>query len=279
MPAQLTELQKSFDEYIARVPIEVEPNPEKPNHHRFAYLGGEIPFLYGQFEAARKRLWPIYQQQCEETEFGYFAWEKLITMANKDNNFEESRKLAKADQAKTCATSEEQKVAAGLIRDPTLQRGFFQEAAAAYDKACRANDPDKRQCAPPSPNDGPERAKQWRAAAKLYEGALKEAPHRKEAPRSGLLGASAYKQVGEYDNAIGMYELFIKEYGAEDRLAKLEKGDPTAKPPLAPNPEQVKERVKFLKVAYDALAGSLRAVLRLPACRGHVREDQPSESL
>ena len=243
IPPALTNLMESFDEYVGRVPIETEPNPEKPNHHRFAYLAGEVPFLYGQFESARKRLWPIYQQQCGKSEFGYLAWEKLITMANKENNFEESRKLAKASQAKSCAVDEAQKVAESGIRDPTIQRGYFQEAADAYKQA--------QEMAKAKP-DAPETKKQWRKAAELYEGALKEAPHRKEAPEAAILGASAYKQIGEYDKAIGMYELFIKEYGSEDRLAKLEKGDPKAG--TAPNPEEVKERVKFLKVAYDALA-------------------------
>jgi len=243
IPAQLNDLVGAFDEYIARVPLEVEPNADKPNHHRFAYLAGEVPFLYGQFEAARKRLWPIYQQQCGSTEFGYLAWEKLITMANKENNFDESRKLAKASQAKSCAVSEAQIAKEAGIRDPTIQRGYFQEAAKAYKKA--------QEMAASSP-DAPETKKQWRKAAELYEGALEEAPHRKEAPEAAILGASAYKQIGEYDNAIKMYELFIGEYGSEERLAKIEKGDPANK--IAPNKEEVKERVKFLKVAYDALA-------------------------
>jgi outer membrane protein assembly factor BamD (BamD/ComL family) len=37
-------------------------------------------------------------------------------------------------------------------------------------------------------------------------------------------GAYAYKQVGEYDKAIEMYELFIAKYGNEATLEKLEKG-------------------------------------------------------
>ena len=243
VPQPLVDLVESFDEYIARVPVSAEPNPAEPNHNRFAYLAGEVPFLYGQFEDARKRLYPIYQTQCGKTEFGYLAWEKLITMANKENDFEESRKLAKASQDKSCAVGEDQKLAESGIRDPTIQRGYFQEAADAYKKA--------QEMAKTDP-DSAETKKQWRKAAELYEGALREAPERKEAPEAAILGASAYKQIGEYDKAIGMYELFIKEYGSEDRLSKLEKGDPKKGTP--PNKEEVEERVKFLKVAYDALA-------------------------
>jgi hypothetical protein len=69
-------------------------------------------------------------------------------------------------------------------------------------------------------------------------------------------GAFAYKQVGEYDQAIAMYTLFIKEYGSEDKLSKLEKGDPAANPPKPPEPEKYKERVKYLKQAYDALSAA-----------------------
>jgi tetratricopeptide (TPR) repeat protein len=243
VPQPLVDLVGAFDEYIARVPISAEPNLDEPNHHRFAYLAGEIPFLYGQFEDARKRLYPIYQTQCGQTEFGYLAWEKLITMANKENNFEESRKLAKASQDKSCAVGEDQKLAEAGIRDPTIQRGYFQEAADAYKKAQAMAEKDP---------DSAETKAQWRKAAELYEGALREAPERKEAPEAAILGASAYKQIGEYDKAISMYELFIKEYGSEERLSKLEKGDPSKG--VAPNKEEVKERVKFLKVAYDALA-------------------------
>ena len=64
-------------------------------------------------------------------------------------------------------------------------------------------------------------------------------------------GAFAYKQVGEYDKAIEMYELFINDYGNEKTLAKLEKGDPKTKPP---EPKKYEERVKYLKQAYDALS-------------------------
>ena len=60
-------------------------------------------------------------------------------------------------------------------------------------------------------------------------------------------GAFAYKQVGEYDKAIEMYELFINKYGDEKTLAKLEQA--TRAPKYA-------ERVKYLKQAYDTLSKS-----------------------
>jgi hypothetical protein len=69
-------------------------------------------------------------------------------------------------------------------------------------------------------------------------------------------GAFAYKQVGEYDKAIEMYELFIARYGSEQTLGKLKNGDPKAQPPVAANPKKFEERVGYLKSAYDALAAA-----------------------
>jgi hypothetical protein len=69
-------------------------------------------------------------------------------------------------------------------------------------------------------------------------------------------GAFAYKQVGEYDKAIEMYELFISRYGNEKTLGALKNGDAKAKPPVAAQPKKYEERVKYLQGAYDALAGA-----------------------
>jgi hypothetical protein len=245
IPQPLNEMIAAFDEYVARVPLEAEPEPQNANQYRFAYLAGEIPFLYGHFADARKRLYPIWQTQCGTTEYGYLAWEKLLTMANKEENFEESKKLVDAVDAskggKPCPFTEVQIAKANELMGLTRERGYYQTAAAAYTKA---------QGMP----DGPERKAQWRKAGELYEEALKQAPGRKEAPEAAILGASAWKQIGEYDRAIAMYELFIKEYGSEERLSVLEKGDNTKKPPVAPNPAELKDRVENLKTAYDALA-------------------------
>ena len=80
--------------------------------------------------------------------------------------------------------------------------------------------------------------------------------NRDEAPEAAMNGAYAYKQVGEYDKAISMYELFISKYGNEQSLQKLQNGDAKAKPPVAAEPKKYEERVKYLQGAYDALAGA-----------------------
>jgi outer membrane protein assembly factor BamD (BamD/ComL family) len=228
------------DEYIQRVP----PALDAPkNMELYAFQAADYYFLYGQFAEARKRFEPIYNEQCGKTEFGYRAWERLTTMSNLENNVEMSRKLAEAALTRSCAVSEEQKLKEGDIARPTISRGYYIDAAKAFEKAEKMP-------------DGPERIKAWREAAALYRVALEKAPARDEAPEAAMNGAYCYKQVGDYDQAIEMYSLFIKEYGNEANLAKLEKGDPGASPPKTPEPKRYEERVKYLKQAYDALSAA-----------------------
>ncbi|MGZ7142752.1 hypothetical protein ACXWOE_10045, partial [Streptococcus pyogenes] len=63
--------------------------------------------------------------------------------------------------------------------------------------------------------------------------------------------AYAYKQIGEYNKAIALYDTFITEYGSNAQLDALQKGDPKAK--IAPDPKLYEERLKYLGDAYDAL--------------------------
>lgn len=228
------------DEYIQRVP----PALDAPkNIDLYGFQAADYYFLYGQFAEARKRFEPIYNEQCGKTEFGYKAWERLTTMSNLENNVEMSRKLAESALTKSCAVSEEQKLKEGDIARPTISRGYYIDAAKAFEKAEKMP-------------DGPERVKAWREAAALYRVALEKAPSRDEAPEAAMNGAYCYKQVGDYDQAIEMYSLFIKEYGNEANLAKLEKGDPGATPPKNPDPKRYGDRVKYLKQAYDALSAA-----------------------
>lgn len=235
-PEPIVNMITAFDEYVQTVPVEDDPYK---NHDFFAYTGGELYFLYGQFDDSRKRLHPVYLSQCGKTEYGYLAWEKLLTMANQDGDTKTSRLLAEAAEKKSCAVTKEQEAKQAGLSSDTIAAGFYQDAAAAY-KAAKAM------------ADGPERVKKWREAAELYEGALNNAPARDEAPEAAILGANSWKQIGEYDKAIAMYRLFIKEYGNDERLDKLQKGDAAAGKP--PQPELYEDRVKYLKLAYDELA-------------------------
>jgi len=228
------------DEYVERVPAAADVNKRSDG---YAFQAADAYFLYGQFAEARKRFEPIYKNQCGKSEFGYRAWERLTTMSNLLGDIEQSRVLAEAALQHSCAVSEEQKLKEDGIARPTISKGYYVDAARAYEKAEKMA-------------DGPDRDKAWREAAALYKIALEKAPARDEAPEAAIYGARAYKQVGEYDQAIGMYELFIKEYGNEANLSKLEKGDPKGNPPKAADPKKYEERVKYLKDAYDALSAS-----------------------
>jgi tetratricopeptide (TPR) repeat protein len=86
----------------------------------------------------------------------------------------------------------------------------------------------------------------------MYEDALAAAPARDEAPEAAINGAFCYKQVGEFGKAIAMYDKFIAEYGSEERLNALQKGDP--KTQTAADPKKYAARLDFLGQAYDALS-------------------------
>ncbi|WP_281318174.1 hypothetical protein [Polyangium sp. y55x31] len=250
LPKVVKDAVAARDEYIQRVPPasdlstrDPQTNQDQKNSDLYAYQSAEFFFLYGNFPEARRRLEPIYAEQCGKTPFGYLAWEKLTTMANLENDVPRSRALAEAAMTKSCAVSEEQKLKETGIAQPTISRGYYVDAAAKFEKAEKMP-------------DGPERVAAWREAAALYRVALEKAPARDEAPEAAMNGAYCYKQVGDYDQAIDMYSLFIKEYGSEANLSKLEKGDDAAKPPKPADPKRYAERVKYLKQAYDALSAA-----------------------
>ncbi|MBK8215846.1 MAG: tetratricopeptide repeat protein [Myxococcales bacterium] len=223
------------DDYVARVPANLDTQKHAADYQFYA---GETYFLYGQFELARARFEPMYKEHCGKDEFGYRAWEKLITMSNLTRDAKRSTELAEAEKAKSCAVNDAQKTTAGLIVNPTLQEAAFVRARLKFEEA---------QKAPP----GPGKDKLWREAAGMYEAALIAAPARDEAPEAAMNAAYAYKQVGDFSKAIDLYNKFISEYGSEDRLEKLQKGDAKAK--VGPDPKKYAERLKYLDDAYDAL--------------------------
>ncbi len=237
LPAPVQQAVCARDEYNARIPVAEDP---ERNGLLYAFQSADYFFVYGQFDEARARFRPIYDAYCGKNEWGYKAWEKLISMSNFEGNAEESRRLA---EGRSCAFDEETRVAEEAIRKPVKQGVAYLDARKLYEEAEKM---------PP----GPERDKKWRAAAAAYRVALDAAPERDEAPEAAMNGAFAYKQVGEYDKAIAMYELFIARYGNEGSLQKLKNGDPKATPPVPADPQKYEERVGFLYGAYQALASA-----------------------
>jgi outer membrane protein assembly factor BamD (BamD/ComL family) len=209
------------------------------NHRALDYqwYAAEVLFLYGHFDEAKARYEPMYKDHCGKDEYGYRAWEKLISMSNLTRDAERSRQLAEAEKNHSCAVNETQKALADGIVKPTIQAAFYQDAAKVFKQA---------QDAPA----GADKDALWRKAAGMYEAALLAAPARDEAPEAAINGAYAYKQVGEFGKAIGMYDKFIGEYGSEARLTALQKGDGKSGPDL----KKYQTRLEFLGQAYDALS-------------------------
>lgn len=237
MPPEVVSAADARDEYNAA--ISVEDDPEK-NGPLYEFQAADYYFVYGQFEEAQKRFASIYQKRCGRDEWGYKAWEKLLSMSNLTSNAEQSRKLV---DGKSCAFDEQTRAAEDAIRTPVRQGVAYLDARSLYDQAEQL---------PP----GEERDAKWREAAAAYKVALDAAPDRDEAPEAAMNGAFAYKQVGDYDKAIGMYELFVSRYGSDERLVALREGDASADPPEPPQPEKYEARTKYLKLAYDALANA-----------------------
>ncbi len=235
VPGVVLQSLQARDEYVSRVPASLDVNKHALDYQ---YYAGETYFLYGQFDQARARFEPMYKEQCGKTPYGYKAWEKLITMSNLERNVELSTKLANEAKAKSCAVDDAGKANEGIIINPTLQEAAYVNARKKFEEAKAA----------PA---GEGKNKLWREAAGLYEAALSAAPGRDEAPEAAMNAAYAYKQVGEFSKAIDMYNKFISEYGSEDRLNKLQKGDPKTKAP--PDLKKYEERLRFLNDAYDAL--------------------------
>ena len=237
IPAEVLAAVEARDEYNARIAYESDP---QRNGLLYAFQAADYFFVYGDFDEAERRFVPIMEAHCGSNEWGYQAWEKLISMSNFRGDTERSRELV---EGRSCAFDEETRAAEEAIRTPVKQGVAYLDARKLYEEAEQMP-------------DGPERDRKWRQAAAAYKVALDAAPDRDEAPEAAMNGAYAYKQVGDYDKAIAMYELFISRYGNEKRLAQLRQGDPTASPPVEPDPSKFEERVKFLKMAYDALANA-----------------------
>jgi hypothetical protein len=242
IPDVILKSMQARDEYVQRVP----PERDRQNHGGdYAFYTAEQLYLYGHFNEAEPRFQQIYKERCGKDAFGYEAWKRLIVMSNLQKDAEKSRKLAEAEKTKSCAKTDLQVAESkrGDLTDLVLQNAAFEDANKVFEQA---------KAAPP----GPQKDALWRKAGKMYEDALRAAPSHKDAPAAAINSAFCYKQVGEFNKAIDLYQLFISNYGSEDILDRLDRGgtDPATKSKVGPNPAEYKERIKYLGLAYDALS-------------------------
>ena len=232
IPPMVQAAMAARDEYVQRVPPSAD---SQKNSIVYQFQVADYYFLYGHFPEAKARFEPLWKDHCGKDEYGYKAWQKLITIAARSLDVKESRRLAESEEQHSCAVNVEQQREAKELTGPVKIGGAYIDAGNLFREAEKMK-------------DGPERAAKWREAAAAYNFALTQpgGASRDEAPEAAMNGAFAYKQVGEYDKAIKMYELFINNYGDEKTLSKLEQD----KSPKYP------ERVKYLKQAYDTLSKS-----------------------
>lgn len=240
IPPVILKSMKARDEYIQRVP------PERDKQNRaadYGYYSGNEYYLYGHFKEAADRLEPIYKEHCGKDPVGYEAWKRLLVMSNIQKNAARSRELAEADQKNSCAKTPEQVTEHADFGKVVLQNAAYEDANKLFEQAKNT---------PP----GPAQDALWRKAGGMYEEALKKAPSHKDAPAAAINSAFCYKQVGEFNRAIELYQLFINSYGSEEILDRLQHGgvDPEKKAKVGANPDEYKERIKYLGMAYDALS-------------------------
>jgi tetratricopeptide (TPR) repeat protein len=247
IPDVIQKGMQARDEYVQRVPPEKQHADDKGvlPAANYAFYAAQEYMIYGHFKEAQDRFDPIYKEHCGKDQLGYEAWKRLIQMSNLQKDAARSRMLAEAEVKHTCAVTDVQKaeVAKGDLTTLVLQNAAFDDANKIFEQA---------KAAPP----GPDRDKLWRQAGGMYEAALRAAPGHKDAPAAAINSAFCYKQVGEFNKAIDLYQLFISNYGSEDNMNRLEKGgtDPDTKQKVEPNPTEYQERVKYLGMAYDALS-------------------------
>ncbi|MGH7269598.1 MAG: tetratricopeptide repeat protein, partial [Polyangiaceae bacterium] len=242
LPDVIERSMKARDEYIQRVP----PDRDKENHGTdYAFYSADQLYLYGHFDLAEPRFEALYKDLCGKDPLGYEAWKRLIVMSNLQKNAERSRQLAEAEKSNSCARTDLQKSEEkmGSLTDLVLQNAAFDDANKVFEQA---------KAAPP----GPAKDDLWRKAALMYETALRAAPSHKDAPAAAINSAYCYKQVGQFNKAIDLYQLFIANYGSDAILDRLEHGgmDAEKKAKVAPDPAEYKERIKYLGMAYDALS-------------------------
>ena len=228
LPPAVAMAIQARDEYVRHVPASMDATGAIP---LYQYQAADFFFLYGQWEDAKARLEPMWKEHCGQDEWGYKAWERLITMAARSYDVEASRELARAEEERSCAVTDAQRQAAGALTKPVKIGGYFIDAERLFEEAQRTP-------------EGPERTKKWRAAAEAFQEALRNGPGHDAAPEAAMNGAYAWRQIGEYDRAIAMYELFIEHYGDEKTLAQLE----------AERSPKYQERVAYLKQAFDTLS-------------------------
>ncbi|MFT3772184.1 MAG: hypothetical protein QM820_42820 [Minicystis sp.] len=215
--------------YLERVPPEAD---FADNRDLYAFQVADIYFLYGHFEEAKPAFRRLYPDRCGRSPLAYKALTRLIDMAAMEGDVSGWRALDRDLSAGKCLL-----MGAEPPRPPPPPRPpapvDLSDGYQLFRKAENAS-------------PGPEKDRLWRLAAERYREAFDHGPARDEAPEAAINGAYAFKQIGAYAEAMDLYRRFVRSYGSEDILTRLQKRDPA----------RHKERVGFIKQAEDALASA-----------------------
>lgn len=228
LPREIEEAVAARLSYIERVPREADVDG---NADLYTFQIADFNFLYGQLEEAKRHLRKLYPKRCAGSDFGARARRRLLHIATLEGDVATAEELA----------NDQNCVRRWVCGMRTV--GHYQGAFDLFQRAQMTS-------------SGPEQDRLWRAAADAYRLGLERGPGVDEAPEAAFNGAYAFKQIGAYADAVSMYRLFLREYGAEELLTRLERGDPRAGLPRAAAGTKYIERVKFVKQAMNALAAT-----------------------
>ena len=68
----------------------------------YAFDVAKAYLAYGQIATAKERLEALYREQCGINDYGFFAWEKLVKIAEATHDMGEAKRLADAERTHSC---------------------------------------------------------------------------------------------------------------------------------------------------------------------------------
>ncbi len=231
------------DDYVRRVPRaqDVANAAGVRSAVVYAFDAADVDFVYGQFPAARVRFETIYREECGLNEYGFRAWERLISIAAKSNDVAESRRLAEAVVEHSCAVTAEQRAIADGIQSHDLIDDSLNAADTAFVKACGR---DLRLPADRCDSVTSGLVPRWRSTAALYLADFERAPASRTAPTGAFRAAFAYKQAGDLGAAVALYRRFLAAYDDDALLRALQARN---------DDRSYTERVAYGDMAYEEL--------------------------
>ena len=187
-----------YPEILARLmegrEIYVKQNPDHRRTPPFRYQNARMEYIYGHWDEARTNFESIFEAYCA-TEAGGLAWSTLVNMAGALNQLDEAERLAKLQQEKQCAGSDEERMKAGGEAVEILQTAQFRHAMEKFAEAQEKQD-----------------NTMYEEAANMLVSAVEQNPEHPEAALAINNAAVAFERVQRFDSALKMYEKIVNDY-------------------------------------------------------------------